>query len=177
MRSETPIMITGRRIAASIAVVMSVSMFTLSRHECVVLAVVYLFSFKRGCLLVPLQALRCGCHARLDATIRACHCLSQLMLIDEHIKRVVTNGYAQHRPRRVRHGASLCVVECFYRCVLDCDHVLPCCCCVLYACIIPSGWYYVKPKLKLFLPCNQVRLQVQCSSHHRQRSKPRRDSR
>jgi len=45
---------------------------------------------------------------------------------------------------------------------------------VCHDCIITSGWYYVKSKLKLFLPCNQVRLQAQCSLRHRRRNKLRR---
>jgi len=89
-----------------------------SRHCLLVrlqVAVVYLFSFKRCCLLVQLQV------------------------------------------RLFTWSASSVVVS--------------------YECIIPSLAQLVKPKLKLFLPCNQVRLQVQCSSHHHRRSKSRRNSR
>ena len=100
-------------------------------------AVVYLFRFK----------LRCGCHAGLSATVLACQCLNQFMLIDEHIKRMVTNGHTQHRLRWARHGACLFAVECVYCCVLNLNHCVSFVCCVVvsYECIITRSCRFVNP--------------------------------
>jgi len=86
--------------------------------------------------------LRCGCHARL-ASVLACQCLDQLILINQHLKGVIPNGHTQHR---TTHGAGLRAVECFYCCVLDLDHsVFLSVVVVSHECIIPNTSPVVKP--------------------------------
>ena len=97
------------------------------------------------CLLVQLQARLFTCSA---SSVLARQCLDQLILVNRQVERVITNRHAQHR---LSDWSCLVIVECFYCCVVDCNHcVLPCCCCVLYACIIPSVSSIVKPNQGLF---------------------------
>jgi len=51
--------VTGRAcVSSSVSTVASILIIVFLSYVCVCVAVVYLFSFKRGCLLVPLQELR-----------------------------------------------------------------------------------------------------------------------
>ena len=78
----------------------------------------------------PRTGPRTGPTHRPRLLVLRCKGVNQFTLINQHIKGMVTDGNLEYR---LANGASLCLVECFNRCVFDCDHsVSLVCVCVLY---------------------------------------------
>ena len=91
---------------------------------------------------LPPHVSRCGCQARLRATVLARQCLDQLILINKQVKRMITNRNLDHC---LANGAGLVLVECLNCCALDLDHsVCLCVVVVCHDCIIPSRSSIVK---------------------------------
>ena len=74
--------------------------------------------------------LRCGCEAGLSATVVNFQRFLHFVGISQHLESMTTKRHGQYR---TTHGAGLCVIECFYCCVLNLNH------CVTLVCVCVCG--------------------------------------